>query len=481
MKSRAQQPHPLEAAFLTHCRSKRFFRPGIRVLVAVSGGVDSVVLLQLLLSVRASLRIEVGAAHLNHGLRGRTSDNDALFVRKLCRQGNVPFHTRKAAVARKARQRKQSVEEAARQVRYRFLDSTADRFGYTSICTAHHRNDQAETVLARVLKGTGWSGLSGIREKLGRIVRPLLPFSKDELVQYARDKGLMYRIDRSNRDPRWFRNRIRHELIPRLKKSFDPQVEKHLHRLASIAFETDFWLRNEARRLFARYGREEDGKIVLEIKRFNRYLQAQKQALLEFILERLLVASGYDIRPDYDDYAALLRLIEESQSGRKYIIGPVECVKTGTQLVFVPRHLRGQRPHVLEIEPTGSYEWPASGWRFRFSEDDVERARGFVGRSPQLEFIDRDAVQGRLVLRAWKAGDRFCPLGMTQHKKLSDFFADERVSLERRPVLPLLCDRTGRRDRIVWVCGYRLDHRYRITETTQRIVRMECEIPRPGT
>lgn len=428
------------------------------------------VLLHLFVAVRERLGVDLAVAHLDHGLRGRRGERDREMVRRSSRALGLRCHVARVNVKRRATLQGESIEEAGRHARYGFFDRLAVRYGYDHVCTAHHADDQSETVLARLVKGAGWRGLAGIRETRGLYVRPLLGFRRAELSAYASDRQVRFREDHTNRDTRYFRNRIRHDLLPLLRRRFDPKIDRHLEQIARIASDIEKGEEERANRLFTRLCRQRGAKIVLEIKPLRRYLFAQKQALYRLIFESLRVRRTLT----FDDFERLDGLLTNSQSGRRVVIGGIECLHDGKSAVFCRKGSHPGHSFRYEHKGDGSREWPEWGFGLKITHgkmnDSVKRA---LGRRRNIEWVDADAVHGRLIVRSWKAGDRFHPLGMNHDKKLSDFFSDEKIPLTERRHTPLLCVRRGKSERIVWICGHRIDHRCRITETTTHILKLE--------
>ena len=465
------QLNALEEKFYRHCLEENFFSPGDRILLAVSGGMDSMVLCHLMNGLKDHLKIEFAIAHINHSLRGKASDKDATFVKKYAANNTQLCFLKKVDVAGEAARTKMSIEEAARNLRYTYLKKIAKRYGYNKICTAHHLGDQAETILMRIIKGTGWSGLTGIRVKRELFIRPLLIFSRDEIESYLKEKKIRYVEDRSNRDKTFFRNRVRHELIPLLKKRFDPQIEKHLVQLGLIAEETKTFISHDAQKHFSSVCSASNGKIVLEIKAFNRYLRAQKHALIEMIFTVF-----FDLTPHYSDYQHLFNLIEKRQSGKKILIGNVKCARTSSRVIFEIARKTKRIQFYYDIHVGRSYRFDDEGWTFSSKALTYSTLlKKQFGRSRDTEFIDAEKISGTLSLRNWKAGDKFVPLGMSKFKRLSDFFIDEKVPLDEKRLIPILTERANGHESIIWICGLRIDNRYKIDNSTHHILKMKCE------
>jgi tRNA(Ile)-lysidine synthase len=461
----------LDKKFLEHCLKRKFFRKGDRVLLAVSGGMDSIALCRFLETFKKNLPIHIGIAHVNHSLRGKAADWDEAFVKTFSLKNNYPYFQTKVNVRSKATGNKLSIEEAARHLRYSFLEEVARKYGYTKICTAHHGSDQAETVLMRVIKGAGWTGLTGIRETRGLYVRPLLIFTKDEIRSYVKYQKIDYVEDRTNLNQKIFRNRIRHNLIPLLKRNYDPQIEKHLLQLGIIANETRRLSEKSARRLFSTVCTVSEGKILLEIKAFNRYLRAQRQAILE-----LIFTDHFDRTLQFSEYQNLIELAETKQSGKRILTGSIECSRTSSEIVFQRFQKKGAHPfcHAITLNCTYRFDNPGCS----FVSEEIANSSALqkqFGKSVDTEFLDAGKITGRLILRSWKKGDRFIPLGMKGFKNLSDFFIDRKVPLKEKGRTPILIERKGKRDNIIWICGHRIDDRYKTDHLTQRILKLKCE------
>ncbi len=289
--------HDLTALLEAHLELKKFFKSRDRILVACSGGPDSVALFHFLKKIAPRHAWELGLLHFNHQLRPGSAEKDTAFVRKLARTSGVPFYVGTGNVAKRARREKTSVEETARKMRYDFFLKTARAKKYSKIVFAHTRDDQAETVLMRVLQGTGLRGLSGIREKILRdrvaLIRPLLPFTKKELLGYLAKHLIPFRVDESNESLHFLRNRIRLKLIPLLQRDYNPRLVEALSRLPAIAAEEAalfFELEKVAwRKVFKRRAR---GEVELQRAVFLKFPPPLQFRMVEKALKTLHPQSG---------------------------------------------------------------------------------------------------------------------------------------------------------------------------------------------
>lgn len=459
----------LHARFARHCRRRQFFSAGDRVLIAVSGGADSMVLLHLMQSLAHDLEMTVAVGHVHHRLRGTDAQRDLEFVQRYCRSHGIRFHSRKVQTKHHAKTHRLSIEEAARRLRYAALRSWAARWGYTVICTAHHRSDQAETVLMRALKGTGIRGLSGIRETTQDLVRPLLPFSREEILAFAHAHHLPYRSDPSNADNRFLRNRLRSAVLPSIRRHVDPQADQHLAGLAQIAEYTYRYLRTQAESEFTRICTASPRRITLDIEMHRDYFLSLFATLYELIFEKLVP----DRTLDMHDIESLHRLYDGAEAGRRLIIGPVTCLKDRNRIVFTLDGIRSPGTLPRRVFPDRTYRW--KDFVFHSQTVDMTTYYDHKGRSPLSEYIDSDSVTGHLVLRPWKIADRFYPIGLGGSKRVSDLLTDLKVSPLDRKHVRVLAEQSHGSERIIWVCGYRLDDRFKVTDRTTAILECQCD------
>jgi tRNA(Ile)-lysidine synthase len=420
------------------------------------------VLLDLFVRLRREYSWEVAAAHLNHGLRGRESDGDEEFVRAEAARHGLHCFAERADTARAAEERKISIEEAGRELRREFFTRVRRSGGFHSIATAHHADDNAETIALNFTRGAGIEGLSGIpvRNRDLSIIRPLLFARREEIAAYARGKGIAFREDATNSDTVHTRNFFRHTLLPLLRENVNPNFTATMLRTAEIFDGLDSYLDGEAQKLTAELLPERThDQIVIAIDA----LEAKPLFLREyFLLHTARSFTGSAVT--FGTVRAMLAMTE-AESGSSSDIGDgCVCVRDRNRLVL--RRGRTGKPFRYEVEPLQQYAFDG----FRFSSAWAERPRPV--RRPggsSIEFIDASRLQSPLVLRTWQSGDTFVPLGMRASKKLSDYFIDTKVPAYEKGIIPLLVSGSE----IIWVCGKRLDDRWKITPATSRILRLE--------
>lgn len=427
------------------------------ILVAVSGGADSVA---LVLGFKEA-GIEVGIAHLDHSTRAGESAEDAQWVETFATSLNVPYFTKRVDVPALAEKSTQSFEEVARQVRYDFLAETAKAQDYTAIATGHHANDQAETVLMRVLRGTSPKGLGGI-PGVGKwdgvcLVRPLLSVTREAIETYVRSHDVDYREDHTNNDPQYVRNRVRHALLPLLREKFNPKVDLALRRLATVAQDEDAVMETLCTEAYEQCVQD------LEINRAT--FGGAYRALQRRVLVRL--AHEVDAIADFEAIEGALEFIEQGATGQHYDWGHGVQLSNGRETTLIVQSpLKGEAP--VECNVPGSVE--AFGYTWEFTLLDT-RPEGSLAAycTPTRQVVDATALGDRVVLRHRENGDRFQPFGMDGTRKLKDYLNDNGLPLEQRDALVLVTNGEA----IVWVTGHALAQPFATTEATEQWVQID--------
>jgi tRNA(Ile)-lysidine synthase len=457
-------------------RKHRLMRAGERVLVALSGGPDSVALLHLLLDLqRDGDLIVAGVAHFHHQLRGADADADEIFCRELAATLGVPIEVGREDVRQAAREAGRSIEDMARQLRYGFLHAAADRVKADVIAVGHTLDDQAETFLLRLVRGAGSRGLSGIHPRAGRVVRPLIEISRPELRDDSRRRGLVWREDASNGDVTIPRNRVRHELIPYLAREFNPGITHVLAREASLARLDEDRLQAEAIDLASTIVLSNtDGKTEIDAVA----LRSLDPALSSRVAFHALVSRSHGRFVGFDHVDEILRLADAAD-GTSVDLPGQRATRRGNVVVLGPPVPRARR---ADPGRSNSFRFPLSipgevtldkqGWAVSAHRaDSVDRPGGFgPARGLEVE-IAADPVSLPLAIRSRRLGDRFRPLGMEHRKKLQDFLVDRKIPREIRDSLPLVVDGE---DRIVWVVGQSVAEDFRVTEASRGVLLLKA-------
>jgi tRNA(Ile)-lysidine synthase len=444
----SQRPD-LYARWAREMRRKEFFHPGQRVGVAVSGGPDSVLLLHFMKLLAPDLGLTLAAVHFNHHLREAESDGDEAFVRALAEALGCEYLRGEADVAQVARERRRNLEAVARDLRYRFFFSLVEQGRLDLVATAHTANDQAETVLLRLLRGAGTRGLGGIYPLLeGKVVRPFLALTRADVMQEIGTRHLEYRVDSSNLNTRLQRNKVRRELLPFLEREFNPEITPLLKQLADRARDDEAYLERQARERSYPWRVREGSEERIPIRPLREF----PAALARRVLRQMLQTVQGTLRGlTHAHVEALLHFAAEAQSGKSLLLpGGVVARKEFSWLVLSPTpHPSEERGFSYAVSIPGELNVPELGCTFRFkilSHDDPGR----VYNQDKLARVDPQKLPGQLFLRNWRAGDVFCPVGRREVRKLKEFFRERRIPEARRKLWPVLACGS----QILWVRGF---------------------------
>jgi len=494
---------PLEQQVLTSIRQSRMVAPGDRVAVAVSGGADSVALLRLLAGFRDTLGITLLVAHFNHALREADSEGDAQFVADLARDLRLECICEREDVAAAASGQHLNLEDAARRLRYAFFGRIVEQGLATRVAVAHTADDQAETVLARLFRGTGPAGLAGIYPVLGAIVRPLLAVRREELREYLRSLGQPWREDLTNFDLSRQRAQIRAQLLPVLQRDFSPRIVDHLGDLARLSREEQHFWSALVEDRFGRLVREESGRFVVQVRDLISPLRSvvsgpagpsgPSGAPFRALTERLIRRLYEGVRGNCRDLTAehveqVIRLASECTSGSRIELpGGVVAERIFGDLVFskATREARARRRaetgsiplaynYVVSLPSEGmaAISVPELGARFLLKMIDWSSTE----RDTNLEdILDADLLKSTLTLRNWQPGDAYRPRGHRQARKLKQLFLARRVPRDERAHWPVIeCG-----GRIVWSRGMPLADDFCAGDRTKTGLRIEIEEGRP--
>lgn len=456
---------PLLHRVVRTIRSRDLLRQGQHVLIALSGGPDSVALLSLLHQLQSSWSLMLTAVHCNYGLRGCESEGDQQFVETLCRELRVPLHVK--AIDLRSRPPRSSLQAVARARRYQVFTEVATHCGADRIAVGHTAEDQAETVVLWMLRGAGLTGVSGMPAcRDGSIVRPLYDVRRQDILTYLEQAQRSFREDSSNGKPLYLRNRIRHEVMPALQRLVPSTVES-LCRLADLCREDDRYLEQHVAELC---GVEEmvqsDGSWMIQQGLFRGVPKAVQRRLLRTLLRR---SDLQQRAPHWTVVDRVMQTVSQEQWGAiiplqaGWIVvdrDAIRCTPSGTVTMDHGMGL-GIAPQVLPIP--GKLVWSGTGQVIQVQHQVVDDRGMTLGRDYIV--VDAQVLSQPWHLRSWVPGDRFYPFGMHGHsKKLQDFFTDQQVPVATRTRIPLLVAPEG----IVWVVGYRHDQRWVPTASTER-------------
>ena len=425
-----------------------------RILLTVSGGVDSMVMLSLF--TRSGYRI--GVAHCNFQLRGAESDEDEVLVEEEARKYGVEFYNKRFETAAEMERTGESMEMAARRLRYAWFDALSREHGYTVVAIAHHADDSIETFFINLLRGTGLRGLTGISTQVGKVVRPLMFASRKEILEYAVANRIPFREDSSNRSTKYLRNKIRLGLIPRIRE-INPKFTSLMRRNIARLTDAQLFINHGIERIRGEAVTSEAG---IDTIRLDRIDPAFPQG---FVIYELL-SSGYGFKGDVID--SLCHALEQGATGRRfYAREHVACIDRG-RIVVAPV---APDDACLTTVPKGALRSYCGNSVLYYEYCDIDTIKNF-GVPEHIAQIDADRLQFPLTLRRWRDGDWFVPFGMTGRKKVSDFLVDAKVSVAEKQRQFVLV--SG--GEIAWLVGRRIDDRYSLTPDTENVLRITKEI-----
>lgn len=457
-------------------------RQGETVLCAISGGPDSTAMLHLLKEINDLQQLEwkLHVAHVNHGLRGKAADEDQAFTQSLAEKLQLPFHTTKFDIEALRKERKQSAEEAGRDARHQWLHDTAVAVKAQKIALAHSLDDQAETILHRIIRGTGLRGLKGMApiRLLSKksdlfLVRPLIEVERYEIEAFLRERGIAYKTDMTNFDTSITRNKLRHKLIPMIESEFNPRVKMSLVKLGQTAGSFYILLREIAGEVFENTKMlSGEDEVCLSVEEFAKLPPAIQTLIIDRALKTLLGRMPHLNFEHYLEiislcgehgYAKAIRLPKGLEARREsYVLkiyrpkAPPPLPKFSRQKLKVPGRTLVTKLN-LQIEA-------------QVMEGKIVGLKEYIRNKDYTEeVIDIEKIQGPLVLRLRKHGDTFNPLGARGKVKLKKFFIDNKVPKPIRDRVPILTDD----DKIVWVVGYRIGNEVKITDDTKRILKLK--------
>ncbi|MCW8849812.1 MAG: tRNA lysidine(34) synthetase TilS [Melioribacteraceae bacterium] len=429
-----------------------------RVLIGLSGGADSVFALHYLKKFSAKYKIEISALHVNHNLRGLESKRDENFCRSLCNKLGVKFLCSSVNVKDFAKKHKKSVEEAARDLRYIEFQKVAKANNLNLIVTSHNNDDNTETVLLNIVNGAGLNGISGIPIKRGNIVRPFLCLSKGSIISYLVSANIEYVEDSSNTNIEYRRNFLRERIIPELKENINPSIDKAILR-SSIVYRNqikiiEFFIES----IFSNIVSISNGKVVVKISELEKY----SDEIIGEILKKIFI-SHLQLDYNFNKFEKFRELIK-SQVGVRVLLGKkISAVRDRNKIVFtqsdeIPINVNS----VLNIGKT-------------IEIGNIKVSINYVRKLPQknrqpgkVEFINADNLSKNLIIRNWKVGDKIQLLGMKGTKKISDVLTDLKTpTLTRKNQLVLVNNKD-----IVWILGKRISEKYKVTEQSQKIVKL---------
>jgi tRNA(Ile)-lysidine synthase len=442
----------MKVQMLTYIKQNKLFFPEDKILIGVSGGMDSVALCHLF----ANCGFKFGIAHCNFQLRGDESEDDHAFVETLAQKLNVPFYSVRFDTEKIAEEEKISVQMTARKLRYEWFEKTRQEESYKYIAVAHHSDDDVETFFINLLRGTGIAGLAGIQNKNGRVIRPLLFAKRKEIEAFIKSEKLEHREDSSNLEQKYLRNKIRLEILPQLK-SINPSIEETVRNEIGILRDINLLLKSavEEKRKQLFFNSSHDNSVSVRID------ELKKLHPLKTFVYQLFQPFNFNIETIEDLIKAF-----DSSSGKKFYSKTHLAIRDRELIIISPIEVAGPSNILLEENSNGINE-PLKLQIKKISWNQKNK----IPTSSSICCLDLQKLSFPLELRKWKEGDRFFPLGMKKSKKISDFLIDEKIPLTLKGNVYVLV--SG--DQIAWVVGHRIDDRFKIQPYTSDVLELRLQ------
>ncbi|SFH73499.1 tRNA(Ile)-lysidine synthase [Tindallia magadiensis] len=442
------------------------------IVVGFSGGADSVCLLHALFQLADTYRLQIVAAHLNHNLRGMDSNEDATFAMNFARRHQITCVVKSVDIAKRSKEEGVSLETAGRMSRYQFFEEVAEKIGANKIALAHHQNDQAETVLMNLIRGAGLEGLSGMPMARDKIIRPLLHCQRDQIEEYCRYWELPYQIDQSNQETEYFRNKVRLELIPKMKE-YQPNFIESVGK-ASILLEQDRqYIEEKVEEAYSEVLCYKTDKVI-SINR-SKLIQYHPSIVSRIIRKAYVFFNTSEQTISFDQLHHVVSLLNQKKTEKEVQlpgniravfkadeinIGRKEDIEKSDSVETMEKAIPLKIPGITRLFPQNGY--------IRCDVFNVGKMKN-RGKDPYCQYFDFDQLPEPMVIRNRREGDRLKPIGMNGSKKLKDFFIDQKIPVEKRNAIPLIASE----NEILWVVGHRISELVKVTQKTKKVLKIQ--------
>jgi len=442
-----------------YIKEKNLIRENDRILVAFSGGTDSLALLMVLHELKDRLKIEIGACHLNHMLRGKDADEDENFTEEICRKLDVPFYSMKADVKAYGKENRLSLEAAGRALRYAFFKEIMVSLKYDRCATAHHLDDQVETVLMNIMRGSGLNGLTGMSPLREEFVKPLLFLKKEELTSYLKEKNLEPRQDDSNQESVFRRNRVRNELIPYIRENFNEDFPETLFRMAELlSYDSDFLEETVEEKAKSCLLIESNERIIIRKEAFKLH-----QAILRRLIQKAILLVKGNLSDIEEIHIRDIVSLNEKETGKMIDIKDAITARNDYGRIIIERKKTAEREESMlheELTIPGTYVIEGKTITFRFVGRDE------IIKDKRLRFFNGDIIEEKIIVRHRNEGDRMRPFGMNGYRKLKNILIDKKISREDRDRLLVFQNR----NEIFYIGSMIISDDYKVKESTQKIL-----------
>lgn len=456
---------------LSYIKDNNLIQPSDKILVALSGGPDSMCLLNMLFKLKDELNISIGAAHVNHLLRGEDSFKDEEYVINVCKEMDIPCFVKRVDINKYSKENKLSSEMAGRNVRYGFFDEILKNNGFNKIATAHNANDQAETILFRLMRGTGLEGLGGIKvSRDNEVIRPILCLKRSEVEEYIQSNNINPRIDKTNFEKVYNRNKIRLDILPYIKENFNEDIVETLNRMSTLLQKDNNFIEKIARDSYNKYCKKYKDYFILKKEIFK-----EEDSIVTRVIRILITEfskSNYDFEMKHIYNIISLskkesgkiidlpnKIYAENIYGDIYIKNRMKEEKKAYKNEYEVRiNKNNVLNNVIEFEE----------YLVQFSLLKNDRNNIDLKHDNLVKYFDFDKIDSEILIRKRKDGDKFIPLGMNGSKKIKDIFIDMKIPKDDRDNIPIMCfDKE-----IAWIIGVRVSNIYKITKNSKNILKV---------
>lgn len=441
---------------------------GDSILIALSGGPDSVCLLHILNRLKTEFNLRLGAIHINHLLRGEEAIDDENYVKELCGILKIESYIERIDIATIAENEGQSIELAGREERYKAFNKIKKNFGYNKIAVAHNSNDQAETVLMRLMRGSGLEGLTGIKAKRdGGIIRPILCLNRNEIERYCEEYKLEPRIDKSNYEKIYNRNKVRLDILPYMKENFNEDIIETLNRMALLLQKDNEYLEKVATSGFNKYCEEKNNKIIVNKELFRNEEEA--------IITRILKMCFKSISNSYKNFEMkhIVDIMDLSKLGTNkeiHLTNGVVVQNIYGDIIFKQRKnkedtIQAREVYIKKEDLTNEIEFSKYNIELQIisKKNNIE-----FSNNDLIKFFDYDKIEEGIIIRNRKDGDKMVPIGMKGTKKIKDIFINSKVPKENRDIIPIVCFD----EKIAWIVGVKVSEQFKVTSNTKQILKI---------
>lgn len=453
--------------FLKYIQQNDLVSKGEGIVVGLSGGPDSVCLLNLLCSLREEMNLKIAAAHINHMLRAEEADKDEEYARSLCKKFNVEFFSKSVDINKYSKDKGISSETAGREVRYEFFDHVMEQLDFSKIATAHNSNDQAETVLMRMMRGAGLEGLTGIPVKRDeKYIRPILFVERKEIEEYCKICGLEPRIDESNMERLYRRNKVRLDILPYMKENFNEDIVETINRMVLLLQEDKDYIMSQVNKCYAKNCEKHEDKVIIYKRVFEYDNAITKRVIRRAIKE--VAGNKYDIEMKHIKDVMELK---DMKTNKKIDLPNGIYAQNIYGDIFIKIKVESNKNQYEELVLSNKdilhKEVYFQNYIFNFERIAYENNIDFM-KNNEIKYFNYDNINGNIIIRQRKEGDKIIPLGMKGSKKIKDIFINMKIPQEDRDSIPII--QFG--EDIAWVVPMKVSDKYKVTDRTKNILKI---------